>query len=158
MSSKKGQVVSYDFIISISFFFLILGFLLFYFYYYSSRTDDIREKNFMNDLAQRVSNIFFDEGNPIYWNENNFLRIGLANNGKINNTKLEILKNISYQKFLNSFKSGIFYIKLEIYNKSESLIYEYPNIGVSGKDIIKLERFFILNESFGKGVVYVFKK
>lgn len=156
----KGQVVSLDFYISMVVLLLTISFLIFYFYYNSLQIAQIRKINDAKTLLETISNIFFDEGNPIYWDYQNVLRIGLANNNKINFTKLDILKNnISYSKFSSLFGTGIYYIILEIYDSNNNLIFKYPeSLNFSGRIILKNQRYLLLNESFGKGIVYLIER
>jgi len=156
--SNKGQIISYDFYVSVAIFLITLGFITYYFYLTITDIEEERERKIASDLLFSISNIFFDEGLPNDWNQTNFIRIGLSTNKKINSTKLEILKNVSYSKFLTSFSTGLYYVKIEIYDKNNNLIFYYPDISIEGSFILKIERNVMINESFGKGIVYLFKK
>lgn len=159
LSSSKGQLFSYDFFVAaIALAFIILV-SIYNFYNNLKISLEERKLSLAFNLLSSVSQIFFEEGIPNDWNETNFIRIGLAKNEQVDSEKLKKLENTDYKKFLSSLGSGIYYVKIEIYNKTNQLVYEYPkSFSLEGKLILKTERKIILNNTYAKGVVYVLEK
>lgn len=158
-SFNKGQVFSYDFFVAaIALTFIILV-AIYNFYNNLKISVEERKLSLAFNLLSSTSQIFFEEGIPNDWNETNFIRIGLAKNEQVDLEKLKKLENVDYKKFLSSLGGGIYYVKIEIYNKTNHLIYEYPKLlSIEGKLILKIERKIILNNTYAKGIVYVLEK
>ncbi|MCS7122982.1 MAG: hypothetical protein RMJ17_00155 [Candidatus Aenigmarchaeota archaeon] len=155
---SKGQVFSYDFFIAATAFTFIIALLTYYFFYYFRNISEERKISEAFSMLNSISNIFFEEGIPSNWNETNLIKIGLSTNNQVDNEKLQKLKKIPYDKFLNSIGSGFYYVKIEILDKNKNLIYEYPTLNLTGKFILRYERKIILNNSYAFGIVYLLEK
>ena len=93
MVSKKAQAWGFDLMIaSIIFVFAIIVFFLYSLNYPTESQDKLEtlfyEGNFIADS-------FLSEGIPLDWTEDDVTKIGIVDNGKINETKLQRLYNMA---------------------------------------------------------------
>ncbi len=155
---KKGQAWGFDVIMGSIIF--ILGLVIFFLYslnYPRQSEDTIDILEFEGDF---ISENLLSAGNPDNWDENNVIRIGITNNNKVNQTKLERLyymanvasNNGGYNKtksLLNTRYEFFFNFtqQIEIGNPPEPL---YGGIGKNFTDnnpenLIKITRLVIYN-------------
>lgn len=103
---KKAQGWGLDLFLAITVF--IAGLLFFYIY---TINNPFESESMLSDMkldADIASEILLSKGYPEGWIEGNVLTPGLLDDGKINNTKLEILYNLSnsdYQRFKTLFST-----------------------------------------------------
>ncbi|MEM5874962.1 MAG: hypothetical protein QXW01_02080 [Candidatus Aenigmatarchaeota archaeon] len=146
----KMQTLTYDFFIALSLFLITIFIIISLFRVKIERYDEYLKIKSMERIMIDASEIWFIEGNPTYWNINDVRQLGLANDGEINLTKLEMLNNLSYSKFYTLIKSSAYNIKFQLYDISGRLIFEYPNIDVNGRNVIFFDRYAIFNKSIVK--------
>jgi hypothetical protein len=115
----KAQTLSYDFFISASIFMAILTVILFYFSYSTSQISDTIVKNEISNKLFLASQIWFNEGYPKYWDESNVIQLGLANDGYLNNTKINKLNSIGYQKVLELIGASGYNVYYRVFDSSE---------------------------------------
>ncbi|MGC9309336.1 MAG: hypothetical protein ACP5D2_01420 [Candidatus Nanoarchaeia archaeon] len=84
---KKAQAWGTDLVIGFLIFSSTLLFFYFYAYNYSSQTEDILGT--LKYEARLASESLLSEGYPVDWDASNVIQIGLTNNNRINQTKLE---------------------------------------------------------------------
>lgn len=97
--SHKGQIFSFDFLLASSIFLLTIGILFVYWTYTSIQIEETIGMNEMIDKAYKASEIWFREGIPTYWDSNNVIDLGLENNHRFNQTKMNTMKTeIGYDK------------------------------------------------------------
>ena len=119
--------------------------------------EEYRKRREMFDEAVRASELFFREGYPSCWSIENVKEIGLENQGYLNWTKLTLLKDMGYSKFqsLTNFK---YFVNVSIKDMQNETIFEFgPNVSFEPKEIVKIVRFSILNQTMVRIEVKVWK-
>ena len=155
----KSQTLTYDFFIAASILFLILIAAFFLWYYKMEGIKEEREKADLADILIYASEIWFKEGYPIYWNTSNVLEIGLANENRINTTKVRMMEELGYQKLAYLLSLGTANVNYFVYSLNGTLLYSFPNYSMeNAKDILVLERVAIWNESIVKVKTVVWQK
>jgi len=153
--TKKGQVLSFDLLISITLFALILGILASQINYNTKKINEIREQNKMVGEAYKISDIFFREGYPKNWNETNVEILGLQTNNRIDWNKLKKLKNLGYQKSLVLLGANYDY---NITIQSNAINWSFGKSIENYSTIVKINRLGILNSSIVHIQVMVLKQ
>jgi hypothetical protein len=117
-------------------------------YFSSVQIQETIEKNFALKVALKASQAWFKEGYPEYWDLENVMELGLANDGKINRTKMEMLSQLGYSKVTFLLGLGSYNLRYEIYNKTNDLIFLFPQDSDLNKtkNVYKIERIAILDE------------
>jgi hypothetical protein len=152
--NKKGQILSFDLLIAITIFTLILVILISQVAYNTKRINEIREQNQMIEEANKLSEIFFSKGYPKNWDQNNVQILGLQTNNRIDWNKLKELENIGYQRSLFLLGSNYDYnLTLE----SGSLKWDFGKNPENASTIIKINRLGVLNSTLVSIRVLVFK-
>jgi hypothetical protein len=147
----KAQTLTYDFFIATSLLLLLLIATFFLFYYKIENIEEEREKSEMVNMLISASDIWFKEGHPKYWNVNNVVEIGLANNNQINTTKVRLMEEMGYQKLALLLGLGTLNVNYFVYLQNGSLIYSFPSLSYENtKNILVLERIAIWNYSIVK--------
>jgi hypothetical protein len=146
-TNRKAQALTYDFFIAMGIFFVITAVALGYWSYSSIQMNELIERNRATNTLYMASQIWFKEGYPRYWNFDNVLELGMTNDNKINQTKMQTLETLGYSKFLSMLNTGAYNLKYIVYTTSNTTIFEFPsNSTVSGKNIYTIERIGILND------------
>jgi hypothetical protein len=157
--SIKAQTLTYDFFIATSLLLLLLIATFFLFYYKIENIEEKKRKSEMVNVLISASDIWFKEGYPKYWNVDNFIEIGLANNNQINTTKVRLMEEIGYQKLASLLSLGNFNVNYFVYLQNGSLIYSFPNFSFeNAKNVLVLERITIWNDSIVKVRTLVWQK
>ena len=141
---KKGQVLSFDLLIAVTIFSLILAILVSQINRNTEKINELREQNKMIEEAYKISDIFFREGYPRNWNETNVEILGLQTNNRIDWNKLEKLKNLSYQKSLVLLGASYDY---NITIQSNAINWTFGKSIENYSTIVKINRIGILNSS-----------
>lgn len=92
-AGRRGQAWGFDLMIATSIF--VSGIVLIYFYsinYNPEGKDDIESLFYDGEI---ISDIILSEGYPRNWDTSNVLQIGIASDGKINETKLGYFKEMT---------------------------------------------------------------
>jgi len=117
---KKAQAWGFDLVIGSILF--IVGIIAFYIYALNAPEQGQEILNTLSYNGNLVANSLLSEGFPDNWNQNDVTRIGILNDNRINETKLEkfytlhlnnyqrtkSLFNIKYEYFVNLSGSGQF--------------------------------------------------
>lgn len=159
MLLKKAQAWGFDLVIaSVIFTFGVVIFLLY-------TLNDPGNQDNLNDLeyeGNNIANQIMSEGFPINWDQDNFVRIGILSENRINETKLEVFYNLSvenYQKTRENFETKYNYF----INLTEPIIIDETNIAGIGiysnetKNLIKITRFTIYKDNPVTLNVYVWE-
>ncbi len=149
----KGQVLSFDLLVAIVIFSLVLAMLISQISYSSKEIDETRKQNEMMEASYKVSEVFFREGYPNDWNESNVEILGLGDDGRISWDKLQELENMGYQKSLSLL--GLNY-NYNITIESSTLDWTFGKNPENSTNLIKINRLGILNSSFVSIQVMVF--
>jgi hypothetical protein len=150
--NKKAQVMTYDFFLATAIFLAVLAIILGYWFHSVSQIQEVEEKNIVAEELFSASDIWFKEGYPKYWGIQNIRELGLSNDLKINQTKLNLFFQLGYPKIVSLLNLGTDNIQYTLYNSSNAIIFQYPS-GVdisSAKNVYQNERFGILNDSIVK--------
>lgn len=139
---NKAQTFSLDFFLALTIFLVGFSFLMIFWNYVNSQAYELRKSEELMDLAFSLSEIFFREGVPAYWNSEDVKIIGLANENRINQTKLELLKNIGYENVKKKLNLDFDFI-LKIKNENE--LYSFGLNPNKASAIVKINRIGILN-------------
>ena len=148
MLTNKAQTLTYDFFVSLAIFFLILSLVISYWYFSAAQMQETMEKNLASNALISASQVWFKEGYPKYWSLDNLIELGLANDEKINKTKMEMLSQLGYSKVVLLLNLGTYNLRYEVYNKSDDLIFLFPQNSdlTKAKNVYKIERVAILDE------------
>lgn len=141
---SKAQTFSLDFFIALTIFLIGFSILMIFWNYVNSQTYEIKSSEELMDLAFSLSEIFFIEGVPKYWNEENVKVIGLANENRINETKLNLLNTIGYENVKRKLNLD-FDFMLKIKNDDE--LYSFGLTPGRSSTIVKINRIGILNST-----------
>jgi len=157
--SIKSQALTYDFFSATSLLLLVLLITFFLLYHKIESFEEEKKKSEMVNFLISSSDIWFKEGYPKYWNENNVIEIGLANDNQINTTKVRLIERMGYQKLASLLNLGTLNVNYLIYSQNGTLIYFYPNRSIEkAKDVLVLERVAIWNYSIVKVRTLLWRK
>ncbi|MEM7825091.1 MAG: hypothetical protein QXO27_03920 [Candidatus Aenigmatarchaeota archaeon] len=145
--SAKGQVFSTDFVIACSIFILAIGAIFVYWRYVNTEIQDTRVLIEMSEKLYLVSQIWFREGVPEYWSPDSVIELGLQNNHELNQTKMNNLNLIGYSKFLNLVGSENYYVYYRLRDEKNSTLFTFGYYPNNEKNVMKLERIGILNQT-----------
>jgi hypothetical protein len=148
MLTNKAQALTYDFFIALVIFIAIVSLVMVYWYSSSLQIQENMEKNFALRTTISASQAWFKEGYPKYWDLENVMELGLANDGKINRTKMEMLFQLGYSRATILLNLGTYNLRYEIYNKTNDLIFLFPQNSdlTKAKNVYKIERVAILDD------------
>jgi hypothetical protein len=149
----KAELFSSDFIIGLSVF--LIAITIFGLYYENLQTDiaDYKIRNEMQNKAINIADLLVTSGgDPPYWNSTNVNVIGLYDEGLINLTKFEQLKNIEYYTAKRLLGVGGYEFYIELKNstgsvlKNDGITYDFgtPNTE-SALQVFYVERYGLTN-------------
>jgi len=151
--SIKAQALSFDFIIAASIFLLVIGIIYIYWIYSSIQIEETKNINEMTDKAFTASQVWFREGTPKYWDPNNVIDLGLENNKRFNQTKINFLNksinpsNIGYSKTKTMIGLEGYEYFFKIYNTTNDTLFNFGLYPSNAVNIVKTKRIGILNSS-----------
>ena len=156
--SAKGQVFSSDFFVGLTIFLIGLSILIIFWNYTNYKIRAKRAVEDLSRLALSISNVFFIEGEPKYWNPENVVILGFSNDGRLNWTKINYMKEIGYEK-TRKMLSCPYHLQLRIINATNDfLIFNLTKEGISDAEFVaKAERYGILNSSIVRIEVIVWR-
>jgi len=150
MSLKvKGQVFSSDFLIAVCIF--LLAFSIFYIYwsYSVKRIEETRMINNLIEKAYSLSNIWFREGVPEYWDPSNVNDLGLSNQHRFNRTKMDSLNDplLGYKKISEIIGSEVYNYTFLVVNLTNQEVYRFPSGSnpTNSDNLVKVKRIGILD-------------
>ena len=143
---KKGQAWGFDLIVA--FFLFTGGIVLFYYYSLNYSTEGKQAIEGLSYDGNLIADGLLSEGFPDNWNKTNVTKIGLLNEKKINQTKLERFYNLSVDDY--SRTKSLFNTKYNYFlTMSEPIIIdggEIEGIGqrnLNPKNLVRVTRFTI---------------
>ncbi|MEM4625783.1 MAG: hypothetical protein QXJ28_03410 [Candidatus Pacearchaeota archaeon] len=152
--NKKSQVWGIDLLVAIMIF--TLGIFFAYLYalnYYSESKSIIEELSYEGFL---ISSILLSEGSPSNWNYNNFNTIGITDSGRINQTKLDYLSNISYPLMKKGLRArNNFFINFTGMKINGEYVGGIGKEPTNFKNLVKTERISIYDNFPVKINVYI---
>lgn len=154
----KGQIFSSDFLIACTVFVLAFSILYVYWTYATMQIDESQRINDMIDRAYLISEIWFREGTPEYWNETDVVDLGLSNDHRFNWTKMVMMRDdIGYENVSKLIGVEIYDYNFTVYNSTRDLLYSFGIPPSNPEDLIKVKRVGILNGSVAVVEIMVFE-
>lgn len=155
---SKGQTFSMDFMIACSVFILAFAILYIYWAYSSRELSETKDINDMIDTAYLISQAWFREGTPEYWDSSNVMDLGLANDHRFNWTKMIIMRDdLEYVKTKELLGAGIYDYNFTVYNTTNDAIYYSGSYPSDPDNLVKIKRIGILNGKIVRVEVMVWK-
>lgn len=146
--SVKAQAFSFDFLMACSIFILVLVILYGYWTYTYKEIEETRNINTIIDKANLASQAWFRDGTPIYWDSNNVIDLGLQNDHRFNETKMDILNvSIGYNRTKTLIGLDGYDYFFRIYNSTNDTVYNFGQYLVDADNVVKVNRIGILNGS-----------
>jgi len=151
----KAQAWGFDLIIAVMIF--VVGILAFYFYSINYSGEGSVGFISLKEEGSLIAESLLSSGSPADWNASNVVRIGIYDNGRINETKLEEFYGMDY-----STTKSLFRVRDDYYlNFSSSLEIggnpvDYIGLLPSGEEnLAKVERVIVFNDKVGTMEVFV---
>jgi len=146
--SAKGQVFSFDFLLASSIFLLTVGILITYWVYTNIQIEETREINEMIYKSYKASDVWFREGMPIYWNSDNVIELGLENNHRFNETKMNMTKiEIGYDRTKTMIGLDGYEYNFTVYNMTNDTVFSFGFPLSNPQNLVKIKRFGIYEGS-----------
>jgi len=151
--SVKAQALSFDFIIAASIFLLVVGIIYIYWIYTNTQIEETKNINDMIDKTYSASYIWFREGYPSFWNSTDVIDLGMENDHRFNQTKMNFLNksidptNIGYNKTKTFISLGGYDYFFRIYNSTDDTLFNFGLYHSNPRNVVKVERIGILNGS-----------
>lgn len=163
---KKAQAWGTDLIIGFIIFSFAIIFFYFYSFNYSNETEDILELLTYN--GNFIADSILSPGYPNDWTEETAIKIGIADNGKINQTKLERFYNLAqtdYNKTKTLFntKEDYYFFLQKPFTINSVLIEGIGKPGITAttitsSNLLKITRFTIYQNKPTTAYVYIFEQ
>lgn len=145
--SFKGQVLSGDFLTASIIFILTIIILFSYWGYANIQLEETRRLNEITDIAHTISNVWFREGIPEYWNASNVIDLGLQNNHRFNQSKLNSLNEMGYTQVKKMIGVSVYDFYLRIYDTENNTFFDFGSFPSTSENIVKVKRVGIMNNS-----------
>ncbi len=108
----------------------------------------------MNEMIDRsftASEVWFREGLPVYWDSSNVIELGLENNHRFNQTKMNITKTeIGYDRTKTMIGLGGYEYNFTVYNMTNDTVFTFGLSPSDTRNLIKIERIGIYGSSIVK--------
>jgi len=145
--SVKAQVFSFDFLIASSIFLLAIGVIYIYWIYSNIQIEETKRINDIIDKTYFASQVWFREGTPPGWNSTNIIDLGLENNHRFNQTKMDIMKtSLGYEKTKNLVGLGGYQYNFTVYDTTNA-VFSFGQNPSNPKNLVKVKRIGVLNGS-----------
>lgn len=164
---NKAQVFSIDLIIGI----IIFGSAILIYYKSTTNISD-QDEALLDDLlidAKTISSSLMSQGYPYNWSKDDVVRIGISNDNRINETKLEEFSMISYKESRKLF--GTIYDYYVFFRGRNNNIIRFneslegigkPDVNSTNiqnvenpKKLVKVTRLVIKDSDIAKMVIYL---
>jgi hypothetical protein len=145
--STKGQVLSADFLIASGIFILTIIILYSHWSYTNVQLEETRKLNEITDAAYTISNVWFREGTPEYWSASNVIDLGLQNNHRFNQSKLNALNNIGYAKVKKMIGIPLYDFYLRIHDTENNTFFDFGIFPSDSESIEIVKRIGIMNNT-----------
>lgn len=145
--NHKGQTFSMDFLIACSIFILAVAILYVYWTYSIKRVDETRKINDMIEKAYLISQVWFRDGIPKYWDPSNVIDLGLSNEHRFNRTKMDSLNDplLGYKNVTKIIGSETYDYNFTVYNSTKNVVYSFGLNPTNPDNLIKVKRVGILD-------------
>lgn len=164
LKSKKSQAWGIDLMVAFSIF--LMGIFVFFIYSINYLGES---KEILEDLAydgKIITNAILSQGYPENWDETNVVKIGILNDNKINETKLEYFYNLAqnnYEQTKSLFNTRFDYFYFLDEDMTINSV-DIEGIGKPGIDpdnidaenIVKISRYVIYKDKPMTAYLYVF--
>jgi hypothetical protein len=144
---SKGQTFSTDFIIACTIFVLAVGLLLLYWRYTTNKISETNKINDMIEKAYLISEIWFRDGIPKYWDSSNVIDIGLSNEHRFNKTKMDSLNDpeLGYENVTKLIGVEVYNYNFTVYNMTKNVVYTFGQNPSNPDNLVKIKRVGILD-------------
>jgi len=148
MSQKfcKAQVFSADFLVATSIFLLVLTVIMIYWSYTNMQIEETKTINDMVDKAYTISQVWFREGTPEYWDSANVRELGLLSDHRINETKMNEMKELGYSRVKGIIGASPYEYQFRVFLVGDTPI-RPPVAYLNGQPDTQLDIIRQLNES-----------
>ena len=165
MQDKKGQAWGFDLMVAIIIF--TFGIVVFFIYSVNQPAEAKETLEKLSYDGKLITNAILSEGHPKGWNESNVVKIGILNDNKINQTKLESFYSLAQTDYPNTkqhFNTVYdYYFFLDENMTIDSL--EVEGIGKPGtnknnidsENIVKITRFTVYGNKPMVAYLYIFE-
>ena len=144
----KGQIFSVDFMFALSLFLTGLTIVLFFWSYVNTQISESKTYEEMSSICYSISDIWFNEGYPEFWNPNNVVVLGLSNNKRINQTKLNYLSILGYEKVKRLVGAQLYELYFRVYDENNVTLFSFPSEEPQNERIaFRAKRLGILNST-----------
>lgn len=145
--SARGQVFSADFLIASSIFVVAIGVIFIYWMYASQEIEGTRGTSDMIDKLNFASEAWFKDGTPVHWSPDDVIEIGLDNSHQFNQTKMDSLNVLGYEKVKSFLGVGNYNIYYRVYDEMNRTLFEFGIYPYQENDVMKTTRMGILNRT-----------
>ena len=144
---SKGQTFSTDFMIACTVFILAVAILLVYWRYTSNKISETSLINDMTEKAYLISEIWFREGIPKYWDSSNVIDLGLSNDHRFNRTKIDTLTDplLNYQNVSKMIGAENYDYNFTVFNSTKNVVYTFGMSPTNPDNLVKVKRVGILD-------------
>lgn len=161
---KKAQAWGIDLMIAVIIF--VFGATIFFLYTLNSDNSENNLEKLKYD-GELIMNNILSSGSPLNWDSGNVIQIGIVDEGKINQTKLEKFYNLTDNdyartKHLFNTKYDYFFFLSEDMTVNSQQIQGIGKPGINkdniqAEDLIKVTRFTIYKDRPVQGYLYVWE-
>jgi len=159
--NKKSQAWGIDLIIAFTIF--SIGIVFFYFYALNNPNEAKENIETLSYEGKVVAASILSEGHPTDWNSDNVIKIGILNNNKINEAKLEMFYNLAETDYAGT--KIIFNTRYDYYFfLDEPMIINAQQVEGIGlppsepKNLIKITRFTIYQNKSVTVYLYIWEQ
>jgi hypothetical protein len=111
--------------------------------------EESRRVNEMIDKAYSISQVWFREGIPKYWNAQDVIDIGLSNDYRFNRTKMNSLNDsvfLGYERVKSKIGIKNYEFSFKVYNSTQHEIFSFGPSPSNPENLVKVKRFGILDD------------
>jgi hypothetical protein len=116
--------------------------------YWSQANAQIGETRSVNDLIEKAyitSEVWFREGTPEYWNVSDVIDLGLSNDHRFNQTKMNFLSSMSYNRSKILLGISMYEFLFNVTNTTKYPIYSYGSYPSNAENVVKVKRAGLLD-------------
>jgi hypothetical protein len=143
----KGQSLSYDFFIASILFILSMALVLGLFTYHNTQTKDIKKANEAVNVADHLSEIWMRKGTPENWEPSNIVGIGLMSDSRLNQTKMNYLNDMGYNKVRSMAGVENYYFYLRVHDTTNNTMFDFGEYPSDPTIASKTRRISMLNQT-----------
>jgi len=101
----------------------------------------------MIEKVYLISEIWFREGIPKYWNVSNVIDIGLSNDHRFNRTKMDSLNDplLGYENVTKLIGVEVYEYNFTVYDMAKNVVYTFGQSPSNPDNLTKIKRVGILD-------------